>query len=183
MSENDTSNQDKLLDTKFKIYTYTTNDYEPGTIIAPPNLDQAFADDNLFRMNELKTRVITLRELLEKGFISIGSTDSMETVDITYPTPGYSDSKPVIKGTYMHGSRKIMIGQKTGVEFEYEPDSAEEFEGSDDEEPVKAFDGMDWLADVKYVPKKKGDTADKDGASCESNDQSNESNVQASSEN
>ena len=74
-----------LLDLKFKIYTYNTRDYEPGTIIVHPDLTNLFDTQLLFDMEKVTTIEISLEDILHKGFIKIGNTDLMENMDIEYP--------------------------------------------------------------------------------------------------
>lgn len=134
-----------VLDTKLKIYSYVTDDHEPGTIITPHELEQIFDNDVLFKMYDVSHKNISLRQLLEKGFISVGSTDIMETLDIEYPLFN-TTKKPTIKGKYMHGSRKKLILEKTGIDFTLDPESDEEINNQDFENnPDKKGVDLNWL--------------------------------------
>lgn len=132
----------QILDTTFCVYNYTTTDYESGTIIINKDLSKIMDEQKLFDMNNMNVTLVTLRDLLEKGFMSVGSIDLMDTMKITYPCPKYSDMfnknvdvfnklKPRIKGKYMHGSRKKLIIEPTGIDFELNPYDSDE--KSDDE--------------------------------------------------
>lgn len=115
-----------ILDTKFTIYTYTTESDEIGTIIINTKIDGVIKDNNLFEMVNPVSKTITLRELLEKGFVKLGSTDIMESLDITYPDKAFSNDKPIIKGKYLHGSRKDLISNRVDVDFICDPPSEED---------------------------------------------------------
>lgn len=73
------------MDVKFKIYSYITPDHEPGTLIVHPDLSNPFDTQKLFEMDCLVVKEISLQDILEKGFIKIGSTDMMDDMDIEYP--------------------------------------------------------------------------------------------------
>ena len=74
-----------LMKMKFKVYTYITPDHEPGTIIVHPDLTAPFDEQKLFEMDNLVVSELSLRDILEKGFIKLGSTDTMDKMDIEYP--------------------------------------------------------------------------------------------------
>lgn len=121
----------KMLDSEYVVYSYLTLDNDPGTIIVDPKLQPVFDTDKLFKMECVKKRSITLREILEKGFLSIGSIDLMETVNITYPNKHLVEgqtnvTKPLIKGMYLHGSRRRLISDPTKIDFDYDPESDHE---------------------------------------------------------
>ncbi len=117
-------NQEQLLDTEYLIYNFSTYNSEPGTIITHPDLAIIFDENKLFKMDNVNVKTIRLRDIIEKGFITIGSTDIMETLDITYPNPALNNkNKPTIKGKYIHGSRKELITYPTGIDFIYDPES------------------------------------------------------------
>lgn len=120
---------DDILDTKLTIFSYTTAD-DPGTLIinssVNPKLKDLFEDNSLFVMEDVKMKQITIRDILEQGVLSVGSTDLMETVSICYPDPRLINTKPLIKGLYMHGSRRRLIAEPLETEFTYDPDSDHE---------------------------------------------------------
>ena len=135
--ENYTYDQlNQILDTQFCVYNYTTLDYESGTIIVNKKLSPIVDEQNLFDMNNMNMKMITLRDLLENGFISVGSVDIMDTMKITYPSLQYSDitnfkTKPKIEGKYIHGSRKKLIIDPTGIDFDLDPDDSEDKSDND----------------------------------------------------
>lgn len=113
----------KMLDTEYNIYNYLTLDNESGTIIIDQRLDTVFKENKLFGMVKETIKTIKLKDILEKGFISIGSTDIMDPVNISCPHPLLEGLKPKITGRYMHGSRKELISKPTNINFEYDFDS------------------------------------------------------------
>jgi len=113
----------KMLDTEYNIYNYLTLDNESGTIIIDQRLDTVFKENKLFGMVKETIKTIKLKDILEKGFISIGSTDIMDPVNISCPHPLLEGLKPKITGRYMHGSRKELISKSTNINFEYDFDS------------------------------------------------------------
>ena len=103
-------------------------------------------------MEDVKTKQITLRSILESGVVSVGSTDLMETINIKYPDQRICSDKPTITGMYMHGSRRRLIAEPLDTEFNYDPESDHEqcdFDSSDDsdngETTSKTVCNMDWL--------------------------------------
>lgn len=128
---------DDILDTELTIYSYVTTDNVPGTIIinslVNPKLKTFFDDNSLFMMEDVKTKQITLRNILESGIVSVGSTDLMETINISYPDQRICSNKPTINGLYMHGSRRRLIAEPLGEKFIYDPESDHEnFDFDDD---------------------------------------------------
>ena len=121
-----------ILNTELTIYNYTTTDGSPGTIIVNsndttnPKLRILFDENKLFIMENVTERKITLRDILEQGIVSIGSTDIMESLTICYPDSRISNKKPSVKGLYMHGSRKRLIAETLNTEFDYDPESDHE---------------------------------------------------------
>lgn len=120
----------KLLDTEYKVYSYLTIDNEPGTVITDRRLEKVFDDNKFFTMDNVKTSIIKLRDIIEKGYISVGSVDLMDSVRIVCPHPDLN-LKSKISGRYMHGSRKAIISNTTNIEFSYEPDSDVEDEADE----------------------------------------------------
>lgn len=145
MNDTDSITLQNLLDTNLTIFTYVTNDTEPGAIIlnttANPNLDTIFDNNSLFTMHDTKKKIIKLRDILENGVVCFGSIDLMETIKIIYPDKRLSDDKPKIIGTYIHGSRKSLIAGPLRTEFDYDPESDPE---SDNEiVDIVGFDNND----------------------------------------
>lgn len=140
----------QLLDTEFTVYIYTTTDGEIGSVIvnttANPKLADVFDNNKLFIMESYEKKVFKLRDLLQNGVLTIGSTDLMETLKIVYPDNRFYDAKPTIKGLYMHGSRKRLIAETCETEFEYEPESDHELVDFDNEktDSVNSIN-VDWL--------------------------------------
>lgn len=132
----DTNVCEQILDTKYKIYSYITEDNEPGTIIVDPKLQNIFDNNKLFNMEKTSVKIVTLREILNKGYISIGSTDHMETLDIVHPSQLISSDKPKIIGKYMYGSRKALIGDQLGIDFLMDPESEPESDSDLDSESI-----------------------------------------------
>lgn len=135
-----------MLNTEYKVYSYITTDNEPGAIIIDPKLEVVFNENKLFKMEDVRTKVIKLKDILEKGFVNVGSVDLMETISIRYPHAILSSSalqqgtecqpslKPLIKGIYLHGSRKRLIAEPTNINFSYDPESdRESVDFSDDD--------------------------------------------------
>lgn len=122
--------QNQILDTIFCVYNYMTEDYEPGTVIINKDLSIIMDEQKLLKMDNMNVKLITLRDLLETGFVSVGSIDLMDTMKITYPCPKYSESeshlKARIEGKYMHGSRKQLIVKPTGIDFELDPSESDD---------------------------------------------------------
>jgi hypothetical protein len=73
------------MKTKFKVYTYVTPDHEPGCMIVHPDLCAPFDKQMLLEMDKLVMTELSLRDILEKGFIKLGAPDMMEDMDIEYP--------------------------------------------------------------------------------------------------
>jgi len=113
---------DEILNIDLKVYSYLTNDNEVGTIITHPKLAPVFDNNKLFVMENVETKIIKLQDILTKGFISVGSVDIMDPIDIIYPLID-NNIKPCIKGKYMHGSRRRLIADQTEINFEYDPES------------------------------------------------------------
>jgi hypothetical protein len=134
-----------ILDTEFKIYNYLTTEYETGTIIAHTDLAPIFDENKLFQMDSMQCKVIRLRDLLEKGYISVGSVDLMDSLEIIYPDKRINQpvKPPTVRGLYMHGSRRQLIGGCTKIDFEYDPPS--DCDDHLDNQPVNG--ALDWLAD------------------------------------
>ena len=132
------NNLDDILETELTVYSYTTDDGLPGTIIinsmVNPKLETLFDDDKLFVMDNVKTRKITLKSILESGVVSVGSTDLMETINISYPDQRICTKKPTITGLYMHGSRRRLIAEPLDTEFNYDPESDHENVEFDDDD-------------------------------------------------
>jgi hypothetical protein len=128
---------EQILDAEYKVYNYLTDTgNESGTIIVHPDLSIVFDENKLFSMNDVSTKIIKLRDLIENGFISVGSTDIMDNLQIQYPHPVLARStmvKPNIKGIYMHGSRKQLIAGPTNIVFDYDPVSDGEYDTEDNE--------------------------------------------------
>jgi hypothetical protein len=141
-----------LLETEFNIYSYLTQDNKPGTIIAHIDLAPVFDKNKLFTMDDVSVKTVKLRDIIGKGFISVGSTDLMDTLDITYCAKN-QNIKPLIKGKYLHGSRKKLIAKPTQIEFEYDPVSDDEicdFNDHDHDIGEQHDPGKDlaWLTEV-----------------------------------
>lgn len=121
---------ERILDTELVLSTYITDDNEPGAILAHKDLKEISTDKNkMTKMNQNDHKIIKIRDILQKGFINVGSLDEMETLKITYPIPNTinkESDKPIIKGTYMHGSRKQYISDPTGIDFLNDPESDNE---------------------------------------------------------
>ncbi len=118
----------KILDTPFCIYNYTTVDYQSGTIVINKDLSAIMDKQTLFDMNNVSVKSVTIRELLETGFVGVGSVDLMDTIKITYPSSSWITANqnvykqtPKIEGKYLHGSRKKLIIDPTGIDFELDP--------------------------------------------------------------
>lgn len=80
-------------------------------------------------MESLQSTTVKLRDVLVKGFISVGSTDLMDSIDIIHPHKyivEQSGDRSVIKGRYFHGSRRDLIAKPTGIDFLYDPVSEDE---------------------------------------------------------
>jgi len=138
---------ESILDTEYIVYTYLTPDYKPGAVIVDPKFRPIFDEKNLFEMESLKSTTIKLRDVLKKGFISVGSTDLMESIDITHPHKyivEQSGARSVIKGRYFHGSRRELIAEPTGIDFTYDPVSDNESEDKSDD---KCDDKCDYNCD------------------------------------
>jgi len=73
------------MKTKFKVYSYVTPDNKPGTLIVHPDLTEPFDTQMLFEMDDVAVAELSLYDILAKGFIKIGSTDTMDEMDIQYP--------------------------------------------------------------------------------------------------
>jgi hypothetical protein len=132
---NDNNILDSILDTEYVVYTYLTPEYKPGAVIVDPKFRPIFDEKHLFEMESLQSTTLKLRDILVKGFISVGSTDLMDSIDITHPHKyivEQSGAKSTIKGRYFHGSRRDLIAKPTGIDFTYDPVSDEE--KSEDEE-------------------------------------------------
>ena len=135
-----------MLNTEYKVYSYITTDNEPGTIIVDPKLEVLFDDNKLFRMEDSRTKTIKLKDILEKGFVNVGSVDLIETLSIRYPHPVLQNDdslKPLVKGMYLHGSRKRLIGEPTNIDFSYDPESdceTVDFVDPDDQIPAELSD-------------------------------------------
>jgi hypothetical protein len=155
---------ESILNTEYVIYSYITADHEPGTIIVDSKLRNVFDEQKLFEMQTVSSNNIKLKDIIEKGFISVGSVDIMDTVNITYPHKYITDrtkEKPTIKGTYLHGSRRELIGETTGIDFEYDPPS--ELENENEYVDFDDFDNLNQSANN-----------DKDNALNTNNDTNNE---------
>jgi hypothetical protein len=149
-----TNDIDTLLDTEFTVFSFITDDYEPGAVITRSELRKVFDENSLFNMNFVKSRSIKLRQLLTEGVITVGSVDTMETLTIVYPDQRVSQVKPVIKGRYMHGSREILISEKVNIHFDLDPASDHEYEDFEPDEAVNTDNNdkqktqgvdLDWL--------------------------------------
>jgi hypothetical protein len=117
------------MDTKFTIYNYSTDDGLTGSLIVRTELCKLFDENTLFDMKNVSKKTVTLNELLTKGYMSVGSTDTMEPLDLEY-----NNDILKVKGLCIHGSRKELIGNKLGLETVYEP------ENSDIEEIIDTMD-------------------------------------------
>lgn len=148
-----TTSLEDILQTPLVVYSYVTTDNIPGTIIINPavnsKLKNLFDDNKLFEMIDVKEKQITLKQILEKGIITVGSTDIMETINISYPDQRISNDPPTIKGLYMHGSRKRLIAEYLNTEFMYDPASEHEYDDFDDEtnnnDSIGVKHNLDWL--------------------------------------
>lgn len=109
-----------IMNVKFNIYSYVTPDNKPGTLIVHPDLSKPFDEQRLFDMDEVELKEVSLLDILEKGFIKIGSTDIMEDMDIEYPlilNKTYEKNKIIGK----HWSyTPTQVAQMIGKEFEIE---------------------------------------------------------------
>jgi hypothetical protein len=100
----DSANITDPLNIKFRVYTYITPDYEPGTLIVHPDLAPVFDSQLLFEMVRYTVCNMSLLDILHKGFIKIGDTDLMEKMDIEYPiiqNDTYKSNKIVGKHMYV----------------------------------------------------------------------------------
>ena len=100
----DSTNLTDLLNIKFRVYTYITPDYEPGTLIVHPDLAPVFDSQLLFEMVRYTVCEMSLLDILHKGFIKIGDTDLMEKMDIEYPiiqNDTYKSNKIIGKHMYV----------------------------------------------------------------------------------
>lgn len=134
---------DKVLDINLIVYSYLTTDNEIGTIITHPDLSPIFDKNKLFTMDIVESKTFKLRDILSKGFVSIGSTDIMDPVDIIYPLIG-NNKKPCIRGKYIHGSRKLIF-ETTNIDFTYDPESDDEVFKFGEENELN----VNWLVDDK----------------------------------
>jgi len=114
---------DRILQTKFIIYNYITEDNESGTIITRPEMKDVFETNLLFVMENRQSKEFTLKELLESGQISCGSVDTMETLNMSMPLIG--EGRMIIKGLHMHRSRQA-ISKLSGIQFEMDPESEDD---------------------------------------------------------
>ncbi|VBB17840.1 hypothetical protein YASMINEVIRUS_303 [Yasminevirus sp. GU-2018] len=121
---------ENILDTEIVVFSYITQDNEPGTLIvnmnSNPRLEVFFERSDLLTMENVKKKKMTLRDLLLNGVVSVGSVDTMETLEISIPDKRVSTQKPSITGKFMHGSRKRLIAEPLGIEFDYYPESDHE---------------------------------------------------------
>lgn len=130
-------NIEDLLDTEIVVFSYVTLNDEPGTIIvntnvnASSNLETYFNCTDLFIMEKTVKKKIKLRDLLLNGVTTIGSTDTMETLQINIPDKRISSKKPSIVGKFMHGSRKHLIAVPLDIDFDYDPESEPEPDNTD----------------------------------------------------
>jgi hypothetical protein len=125
----------KLLDSEYHMYSYMTAENEQGSIIVDSIMSKLFEDQALFEMDKSDVKKFTLRDLLQKGFISSGTIDIMEPIEIVYPNRTlFPGTKPKIIGKYMHGSRRSLIGEKLNVDFDYDPESDHEYVDYNDDD-------------------------------------------------
>lgn len=139
---------DQILDTEYLVYSYKTVDDEPGSIICDPSLEPVFQNNVPLEMCESNYKIFKLRDLINNGFVSVGSTDLMETIKIRVPNKTiHPSTRPKIVGRYMHGSRKRLFADRTGLDFEYEPESDNETVEFDEvEDPGSTSStGLEWL--------------------------------------
>lgn len=122
-----TVNLNDILDTKIDIITYLTEGGDIGTLLintsSNSKLTSMFEEGKLFEMDSVVKKTITLRDIFTKGVIPNGSTDIFDSVTIEYPDIRLCDNKPTITGTFMHGSRKKLIGDYLETDFVYQPPS------------------------------------------------------------
>jgi hypothetical protein len=126
-----------LLNVKFKVYTYVTPEHDPGTLIIHPNLAAPFDNQKLFEMDKLVVNEISLRDILEKGFIKFGDTDVMEDMDIHYPQiPNSTYTENRIVGKHMYVSPLAVSAMIENVEFKVDEhiDFETDSDNSDDSE-------------------------------------------------
>lgn len=94
--------ENSLLDTKFIVYSYISPDGKPGTVIMHQNLSKAFQSGELIEMDYVKSITLSLKDLLEKGFWSVGDLDTMEDMDIHYPIlPNTKYPEKIVCGAHM----------------------------------------------------------------------------------
>lgn len=140
-----------VMNVKFKIYSYITPDHEPGALIVHPDLVHPFDTQKLFEMDEVVVKEISLFDILKKGFIKIGSTDTMDKMDIEYPLISneiYKNNKIVGKH-WSHTPKEV--ADMIGKEFEIEsnstnlniPDNFDSFDLTDSDESSDSNESQD----------------------------------------
>jgi hypothetical protein len=144
--ETDTQNiYNPLLNIKFKIYTYITLDNKPGTLIVHPDLSPAFDTQVLFQMDKLTVTEVSLRDILNKGFVKLGDTDTMDKLDIEYPliqNQHYRENR--IIGKHMDVSNHDINNMLPNIDLSFEETSDSYSEDSD-------VENSDNINENKYV--------------------------------
>ena len=134
-----------ILDQKLKFYTYITATHEPGTLIMHPDLSEPFDTNMLFDMDKRVVKEISIRDILEKGFIKIGDTDTMEDMDIEYPiipNENYSQNKITGKHWDWSGSEVASAIGKNFLVNQSNNDYDSDFDDIDDFDHVERDEVM-----------------------------------------
>ena len=135
------------------MYTYITDDNDPGTIVVHSDLSAPFEQQRLMDMDRCSKSTTTIRQLLT-GFAKFGDADVMDLLNIEYPIDQSAATNKII-GRHMYlSSNEIAeeFGKDKNFVFEdNDVDSVCTSDLSDDnfqEQPVRKFEFVDFDVDV-----------------------------------
>lgn len=135
------------------MYTYITDDNDPGTIVVHSDLSAPFEQQRLMDMDRCSKSTTTIRQLLT-GFAKFGDADVMDLLNIEYPIDQSAATNKII-GKHMYlSSNEIAeeFGKDKNFVFEdNDVDSVCTSDLSDDdfqEQPVRKFEFVDFDVNV-----------------------------------